>query len=298
MKRFLLTLATAAALSSTVHAADDQEPPVSRINELIPATWVDYPAIEPAIPEDFVMRHGDDGMTVMWGSESDLDSYPSSVPNNGIYVLKHSMEHQTGPKSFSFKKKDLIKKFNEAGLEVVRAGNSQWGEYPIFFYEGTSPTKETVRSVWVGLNSPEKTVLVISMIPTNNMMNDERQWNRLLNGTKQLKGYEYFRAMGSDMKDGCTKYSCAMGAVEAKVQQRKKDKRVAIKITPVNEHTTFNVQKTVQATMMGPWRHAEPITKIYGTMVYEDDHYTNIINSVINVFNEQVDEFTIGPNKV
>lgn len=301
MKMFLHYFIVAASLPFVAFAADDSAPPVvSRINELIPDTWIEYPAIEPAIPSDYVMEPNDDGISILWGTESDLENFKNqntSNFSNGVFVLKHSMEHQTGPNSFSFNKKDLIKEYSKVGLQVVRAGNGQWGEYPTFFYEGNAANGEVVRSLWIGLNSPEKWVLVISMMPTNNKMNDERLWNRFLNNTKQLTGYEYFRSVGSDMKDGCTTYSCAMGVVEARVQQRKKDKKLAIKVTPMNSNTIFTVQKTVQATMMGPWRHGDKLTKIYGTMIYEDGNYKNVINSVINVFTEDVAEFTIKPNQ-
>lgn len=285
-------------LSLAVQAADNEEIQVSRINTLVPETWIEYPAIEPAIPSDFIMKHHHDGESILWGRESDLENLQeldSSKLSTGLFVIKPSKEHQTGPNTFSFNKQDLIKEFSKAGLKVVRAGQGKWGEYPIFFYEGISPSRETVRSVWVGLNSPEKTVLIISMLPTSNTMNDERQWNRFLNHTKQLKGYEYFRSIGSDMKDGCTTYTCAMGVVEARVQQRRKDKKIAVRITPLNENTRFEVKNTVQATMMGPWRHGSDITKIYGTMIYDDENYKNVINTVINVFNEEVTNFTIKP---
>ncbi len=301
MKRCLYYIIIATTLSFVAHADDNSEQPtISRINKLIPNTWIEYPAIEPAIPSDFIMKPDDDGMSIFWGAESDLENLEnidSATLTNGLFILQHSMEQQTGPNSFSFNKKDLIREFNTAGLQVVRAGNTNWGQYPIFFYEGVALDGRVVRSAWVGLNSPEKGVLAISMISTKNKMNDERLWNRLIHSTKQLKGYEYFRAIGSDMKNGCTTYTCAMGVVEAKVQQRRKDKKLAIRVTSLNENTTFNVQKSVQATMMGPWRHGENLTKIYGTMVYEDENYKNVINSVINVFNEDVTDFSINPDQ-
>jgi hypothetical protein len=286
--------------TSEVFASEGEEPTPLRIQELIPGSWVEYPAIDPAIPEDFVMRQMDDGMGIVWGSETDLDLMDEDEAKSfskGIFVLKHSTERQTGPSSFSFKKKELIQEMNKIGYKVVNARITKWGDYPVFNYEGISTTGDILRTLWVGLNSPERKVLSISLISTSNRNRDEKLWNKFVNDTKELTGKDYLLSRGVEMNDGCTTYTCSIAAVEAKVEKRSGDRKLAIMVKPLNDKTTFTVQKTEQSIMAGPWRHADHTTKIYGTLTYEDGNYKNVYSAVIMVFNKSVNDFSFSLDK-
>lgn len=301
IRYFVLMGALLTMIFSNVICAGDSEPSeLPRICALIPDTWVEFPAIAPAIPADYIMMRYDNLMSIAWGAKEDLDGYKmeeaQNPPNRAIFLLNHSTEQQTGPNSFSFTKKSFIQEMQKAGVKVTRARNARWGEYPLFIYEGNGPRGQCLRSIWVGLNSPDGWVLHISMIPTKNRMEDEKLWNRFVEDTKTLSGAEYFQAYGSDMKDGMTTHWCAKAAVKAQAERRSKDKKLAIKVIPLNEYTTFQVHKSLQTIMSGGWRNGDPVTKIYGTMTYKSDQYNNQINAVVNVFTKEVSEFSFEPD--
>lgn len=294
---FLAAVLLIPLFSAGAFAADEEQPKALRIRELIPEAWIKFPYINPSIPSDYVMKPSENGMSAMWGAKEDVEKYKLGVngqepPSRAIFVLQYSSEQQTGSSSFSFTKHDIIQRFGTVGFNLSRARSSQWGKYPLFVYEGSRSSGEIARSLWIGLNSPNEEVLHVSMISTKNKMQDDKLWNRFIDNTSQLEGADYFLASGSDMKEGCTIYSCAMASVKATAEKRLKDKKLEVNVTPLTEGTSFEIQKISQSTMTGDWMRGEPITKIAGVLTYEKDSSRYILNTTINVFTKDVANFS------
>ncbi|MBS0637682.1 MAG: hypothetical protein JSS12_09230, partial [Verrucomicrobia bacterium] len=125
-----------------------------RIRELIPECWVVYPAIEPALPSDYVLAdaftHG------YWGTKEDIAICETAIEKiqSELISFRHSDAVQTGPNTFSIEK-DLEQSFLQLGVRELKVKKLSWGKYPVLAIEGLRPNNTRMRAAWVGLNSPD-----------------------------------------------------------------------------------------------------------------------------------------------
>ncbi len=198
-KRKLKRLYQNSQCRSATTFSPEQETPnpflaATRIAEMLPPK-TPLPAIEPAIPDSFVMARAkphhtlDDG--IFWGTADDTEHYLSQKEIKGpIFHLYWSRTERQLTKEGFLREESLAAQMKEEGLSEVHIQKLSWGDYPLLAISASHPTKGEIRKVWLGLNRPDQRVLIIELIaPSSDGSFVEHEllvWEPFLRETKPL----------------------------------------------------------------------------------------------------------------
>jgi len=300
---FLLWLFTVAStfLFSENNDLENRKP---RICELIPDTWIEYPAVEPAIPLDYVLESIDRTGYALWGKEKDVKAIArvaspeeELVPGSGVFALRLTTVTQTGPDTFSSDEKDLRSYLSSIHAADVEISKTKWGEYPVFSYTATICEGFRARAAWVGLNSPNGWVVFVRLIPSSNQHEDELLWHDFVTNTSQLSERDLIRAHGMEMHEGYTLYSRVSEGIIFFAEKRASDNTLAVMVKPGASHIEMTISGVHEGYMGTTWKNGEPCTKIVGSITEKHEKGQNIIDTVITVLTKEVDEFSFDLNK-
>ena len=168
-----------------------------RIQELIPETWFEYPAIEPALPDSYVLGPKEVYGYSIWGESKDVEAYcktPNCETKRPIFLLRHAYDTiQTGPDSFS-NEENISNVLGSIGVRNIQTTKLKWGNYPVLVVEGTNADKP-IRFAMIGLNSPNRFVILIRFFSTANEEDSSEIWNTFLRDTRQLDEKEFIKAL-------------------------------------------------------------------------------------------------------
>lgn len=287
-----------------------EEISVPRIRELIPKGWLAYPAIDPAIPENYVggsleTNHNfDEASRILWGEKRDVEMFAKDQTaqiKHPVFYLRHASDfYQNGPNSFSGEKSiaDLLKK---SGVKNTKTEKMQWGEYPVLACENKLPDGSITRFAWIGVNSDGHVLMVNIFSPKPSSVQGEKQtqevWDKFLHQSRQLEEREFFIARGMDMRDGYTNYTSGTASLKAIAEKRKSDDKLAVLIRPMSPGISFNISGVEEGLMGSKWKHLELCTKIYGQITEKNGNTTNIIDVVITVLTKSVEEYSFNMDK-
>ena len=272
-----------------------------RIQELIPEDWIEFPAISPAIPSNYVLGTLNETGHALWGTKEDIAIFTGieSPIESELITLRHSWEVvQVGPTTFSLEK-EIEQEFRRLGVKNLKMEKIKWGNYPVLSVEGLRPDGTSMHTAWVGLNSESGATILMNLYLPKNSDNSCPIWKNLLSHTRQLSEPEFFRAMGMDMKEGYTIYKTGSASLKVTVEKRIMDDLLAVMIEPLSPKTTYAIESVDEIPMVTEWKNGEPCTKIYGTMTEKDGKYgTCIVEYVISVFKKRIDNFSfdLDPN--
>ncbi len=264
-----------------------------RIQELIPEDWVEYPAIEPAIPSNYILAEVEE--RTIWGTKEDIAICETDVEQikSELISLSHSYEMvQTGPDTFSLEA-ELEQTFAQLQVKEFKLKKLNWGKYPVLAIEGLRPNGTRMHAAWVGLNSEQGLTLFMTHCLPKNGDNSCPVWKNLLANTKQLEEREFFRAKGMDMQEGYTINTLASASVKATAEKRISDDLLVVKIEPLSPETTYEIERVGEYLMGTEWKHKVPCTKISGSMTQKEGKYgTLVLANTITVLTKKVTDFS------
>ncbi len=292
MTRYPLLLTFLIFCTTSIHC-NEKTP---RILELIPESWIEYPAVEPALPPNYTMRIFDEMDCILWGTKDDLSVFedPESNIKSEVIALTHSWSViQTSPTSLSIEKM-LNQVVQQSGMRYVKTEKYMWGKYPVFAIDGIGPGGMEVHIAWVGLNSPQGMTMQMCLFLPKSKNGACPVWKTLLRKTKALSEAEFFRAMGMDMQDGYTLYRSGPASVKVTAEKRISDNLLAVKIEPTSDNTTFTINEVDEGFMASDWKFGHPCTKVFGVMNGNDNL---IVDSVVTVLTKEVENFSFDLNE-
>ncbi len=267
---------------------------VLRIQQLIPEDWVEFPAIEPAIPAHYVLGEYSATGHALWGTKEDIARFnfdPARITSE-LITLRFSSEVLQRGATFSCESEleNMFKQFNVKDFKVKKY---TWGMYPVLTVESLRSDGTKVNFGWIGLNSETGTTILINLLLPKDGEQSCSVWKDFLNKTKQLEAPDFFRALGMDMRDGYSTYRCGSASVKVTAERKISNNLLAIKIEPLSSKTTYNVDSIDQAVMTTDWRRGAQIAKISGTMRQEDGKYGSFVEgTVITVLIKDVEAFS------
>ncbi len=285
----VLTLSVASAHAGNV---DDQS---LRIQTLVPDSWIELPAIEPAIPSHFVAGEWSEFDRVLWGTQEDVAIFNGiEAPiKSELISLRHSSDTvQIGPNEFSGERQ-LAQTLRQMGLKHVRVQKLRWGPYPVLALEAVAPNGRILRNAWVGLNSENGWTIFFEHFAPQHDERCCRVWNNFLHNTVALGEYDTIRLHGQTLKDGYTIYKAATAKLRVTAERRRSDQLLAVMIEPLTPNTSYRANDIAQGQIGLQWKYGAPCTKIYGVTTEQDGKYgTSIVDGVITVLTKDVDTFS------
>ncbi|MCE5293865.1 MAG: hypothetical protein LLF94_04560 [Chlamydiales bacterium] len=291
LRKSVLYFCVFVALFSMNLVLAEQKP--LRIQELIPENWMEFPAIEPAIPSNYILAEVE-GYTI-WALKEDVANFEKGgedLVTSTVIILRHTDGlKQTGPNSFS-NVKEIKQTFKKMGMKNLKSKKLSWGSYPVFAVEGIRPDGTIMKAAWIGLNTEEGLVMFMrAFFPKNKDINSI--WSNFISNTKQLPEPDFFRAKGMDMQDGYTIYTYATAKVKVTAEKRISDGLLALKFEPLSSKTTYKVESTKEQLLDTNWKNKEPCIKIEGRLTQVDGYYGTLVNDmVLTVLPKQVTEFS------
>jgi hypothetical protein len=297
---------TAGEISSDFPTKLEQHFPKSdrivRIKNLWPSDYLLRLLIEPAIPQDFVMKRFPDKYLsgyFVWGAKETLDKWDLKDAEHlrgPVLCFRPSEEMaQTGLMSFSME--DQIETgFAQMGVKEVSKKTSKWGTYPVLHVSGKHEGRSFF-SAWIGCNYCSNTLFARPMFPCEEgrpNKDDIGLWENFLSKTKQLSGQDCLLAQGWDLESGYTWFDVNGMQLLCVVERRRRDSKVQV-VVYQNEQTSFSFQKVDHERSAMSWRREEELVKVYGDLSAEFSDATRIESPgiVINVFVKAVDEFSL-----
>ena len=315
--RFLSTLSFLLGFFCSVHAGDEpytaqkieqmfpKSDTILRIKDLWPSDYTVLLPIEPAIPDNFILKTIPRDINpygyFLWGPKEVLDAFDINDPQSltgPIFHLYTSMQiTQLGPKSFSHVDQ-LEKDCKEEKVENLTLKNFMWGRYPAFTFEGKRTNGRDLTNAWIGLNYCSRVLVVKLAIPVmEGRPNDEDRalWKTFLSKTKELPEPDCFLAQGFDMQLGYTHFEPNGAKLTFIAEQRKSDKTLQVVVFPRSTDTTYSFKKIEQGFAGTTWRRGAPIIKIILTVTKKIPEGGSIIwtDIPITVFLKHVDEFSL-----
>lgn len=272
-----------------------------RILELIPETWFEYPVIEPAIPDNYILGSEEINCCNIWGTKEDVEAFSKNIYHQverPLFTLRHSYEIvQTGPESFS-QEETIVEAFSRVGVKDINIIKLKWGEYPVLAIEGNMGGKP-MRLALIGLNSPNRFVIHVTFISSSNEQDSSEIWKTFLRDTRPLDEKEFLKAMGMEMEEGYTFYRSGKAKVKAIAEKRKNDGKIAVKVEPITPNTSFRIIGFNESTMVTEWKNGEPCVEMLGEMVekYSETGET-ITEAPIIIHTKFVDQFSIDPSSL
>jgi hypothetical protein len=289
MKKWLI-LALAASFSFIFKVPADENP---RIMDLMP-NFVEIPAINPAIPDDFVAisppKHLD---WIYWGPKDVLLAYFKDPKSLSQPILRLRLSHnvsQTGPSQFSDEDRLLT-------LPGITQQKLQWGTYPVqaVRYQANDHLILLAR---VGLNSLAQDTLLFQMLyPVQNDSLKQKAlelWDRFMTQTSALSEQDILKVKGHDLNDGYTIVTINGTKLKVTAEQRVKDGKLRIAAIPLESDVKLKPKKVVKGLMECQWKHGEPLAKVYGTITSHNDQRlgTVVQEQVTDVLIRSVEQFS------
>lgn len=273
-----------------------------KILQLIPKTWAEYPAINPAIPSDFEPRLIDEIQeAVLWGRSHDtqrvIDGKTSEIEFPVFLVRPCEWATQTGPNNFSVEKE--FRKFKRSRkLYSCKQESRLWGQYPVLLLEMVKKKGQPSQKVaLIGLHSPGGWCTEVTMLTPKNMDQHALSvWETFIEKTEQLPELEYIRALGSDLHIGVTNWR--LGAIELKVlaERRKRDGFLAVNVLPLNAFSKFEVSNALLSYMGTSWCYGEKCIKLDGRASSPGADYHIISFTTLTAVIKDVDEISFEGN--
>ncbi|MCE5293226.1 MAG: hypothetical protein LLF94_01255 [Chlamydiales bacterium] len=291
LRKSILYLCVLVGLLSGNLAFAEQKP--LRIQELIPESWMEFPAIEPAIPSTYVLAEVE-GYAI-WALKEDvanIEKGDEDLVKSTVIILRHSDGlKQTGPHSFS-NVKELKQSFKKKGMKNLKTKKLSWGSYPVLAIEGIGPDGTIMKAAWVGLNTEGGLVMFMrACFPKNKDKNSV--WGNFISSTKQLPEPDFFRAKGMDMQDGYTIYTYATAKVKVTAEKRTSDGLLVLMFEPLSSKTTYKFESTKEKLLDTNWKNKEPCLKIGGRLTQVEGYYGTLISDmVLTVLPKEVTEFS------
>jgi len=278
---------------------------VLRITNLWPRDYLVHLPIEPAIPENFVLktipREVNHCGYFLWGPKDVLDSYDVDNPQSltgAIFHVYTSMEMaQSGFKSFS-RVDELEKQYKKEKVSGLSKKNFMWGKYPVLTFDGKWPNGRDLFNAWIGLNYCSNVLVVKLAVPlSKGRPNDEDRalWKTFLSNTNELPEPDCFLAQGFDMQSGYTHFEPNEAHLTCIAERRKRDNALQVVVFPRDKTLTCSFKKLEKGFAGTKWRRGDAIVKIFLTITKTlPEGGSNIWpNFPITVFLKPVEEFSL-----
>lgn len=270
-----------------------------RILELLPEHLVHPLAIEPAIPQDFVMAENPYESAFYWGRKKVLDQFIKDGCDiekleEAIIIGKISTSvGQHGESDFT---DDFSNLDEEPGISNVCVRDKKWGKYPLRNLKCTvrfdHDHERDVNVLFVGLNAGSPVMEFLLLTPKNPTKDNLKLWNDFMNNTKQLSDPEYFKACGYDLQEGYTIVTKGKAQVKAIAEERISDGQIRGIIQPLNDSTEFKEESIFTAKLTSEWKFNSPLLVFGGRITYKEENRTDIIDGNISVLIKRVDQFS------
>lgn len=302
LTQILLSFALA-TVSLGIEAEELVQSSEPRICRFLP-NLVTQLAVEPAVPDNFVAMSPSgtpDAFDWIWlGPKDVLEAYfkdPSTLNQAVIRVMLCKGVVQTGPNEFNGSTEKFIEDAKNKMSKDLTAKIFKWGDYPVVEMNISFLDRGKLHTAWVGLNdrSSGGTLLFGLEVPEIRKIPNEvdmKLWDNFIQNTKPLTGYDLYRAHGHDMQTGYTIYTFAERKIKAIAEKRESDKAVQVIVQPLSPNTTFECEEMDEGLHGGEWRHMDPLVKLHGAAIIDDDGWGVHDQCVISIFPQTVKEFT------
>ena len=284
-----------------------------RINSLWPSDYVVIPSIEPAVPNDFVMREiacgAYSGGAFFWGPQDAIDAIdeqnlgPSlrATPKSVLVFHASADIALIDSKSFSGTE-GLEDSFKAMGARDFFRKTYLWGRYPVLNIGGTFEGRYLF-SAWIGLNYESNVVfarLAYPVVPGRPNADDIALWEKFLSETKGLPEPDCFIAQGIDMEPGYTVFDPHGEKVLCVAERRRGDNTVQFVVFPEAKETTCSFVKFEHGLAGTEWRRGDEILKVYIDISKKDPDGTSIEyrDFPVTVFLKSVDQFTLDQKRL
>ena len=227
------TLLTGALIFTTLSSKEKlfEEERTFRIAELIPDSWAHCPAVEPALPDDFIAQERID-LVVAWGKQSDVETF---LKQEGLHNTSEMITAALSTEVFQFGTTNVFSCEGTLEMELQRNGHTllsskklTWGEYPLYVVEALFNDTIPIHIGYLGLNDPSGQTIRFIHYPPQQDKKKRDVWEAFLYKTKPLKEYDLFCLNGTYMQDGYTYYQWKDATMKFVAEKRKRDGRIAI----------------------------------------------------------------------
>lgn len=260
-------------------------------------------AVDPGIPADFVALSPNGILDpydfIYWGPKNVLKAYfkdPSSLKVPLIRVKLSACVTQTGPNSFHKSFLEYLNKLKQEDPKGFASIETQWGDYPVIAIR-TITEGQLNFTACVGLNDPEAGwTLVFDLVypdkkghPTKK---DRQLWESLLTKTTQLQDGDYFKAYGQDLQEGYTLVNVGGAKLKMFAEKRQSDGTLQVVVIPENSNVEFHYVDMMECAMGAKWKQGEPMVKVYGEIMFNDNNLKATTNYVTSIFFKTVPDFS------
>lgn len=271
-----------------------------RILELLPNLLCPL-AVDPGIPTDFIALSPGGSLDpyewIYWGPKDVLQTYfkdPTSLKVPILRVKLSSNVAQTSPNSFNNAESfELLKKEDPKGFAFAE---TQWGNYPVLAIR-TQREGLLIFMAWVGLNdSSAGWTLMFNLVYPNKKDHPNRVdcqlWESLLTKTTQLKDGDYFRACGQDLQEGYTIVNVGGAKLKIFAEKRQGDGTLQVVVIPESSDIEFHYIDMMEGAMGAKWKYGEPMVKVYGEIVVNNNNLKSTTSYVASIFLKTVPDFS------
>jgi len=295
IKKFALVILLA-CIAPTASYGENPRYDTLKICRMLPNYWTCIPAIEPAIPDNYVAKF--QGKLIYWGTEEDLakiNNDPWETPNSPILAFHlNDIIKQNSENTFT-NFKHMFNNMKSRGIKKNTLNDAQWGIYPVKTFQGTL-SGEHYRCAWIGLFDSGFT-LEVDLFNSTDPEKDKLVWNNFIKNTQCLSEKEQYLARGLDAYNGYTYYRSGDAIVKISVEKRFEDDRIAVLIEPITENTTFEFKELKMGMMGGSWKYADLMVKVIGHLNEFKEKGTNMTLATVAVFPKIVDEFSFSTHQ-
>lgn len=273
-----------------------------RILDLLPNLLCPL-AVDPGVPADFVALSPRGAVDpydwIYWGPKDVLKAYfenPASLKEPILRVKLSANVAQVGPNAFNNEASmESIKKMKEEDPKGVAFLETQWGDYPVLALR--VPYDRLIFMAWVGLNDPESGwTLMFNLVSPNEEgrpnKQDRQLWANLLEKTTSLKDGDYFKAYGQDLQEGYTTVNVGGAKLKMLAEKRQSDGTLQVVVIPESPDVKFHYVDMMECAMGAKWKYGEPMVKVYGEIVVNNENPKSITHYVTSVFFKTVPEFS------
>ena len=279
-----------------------------RIASLFPRYMVARLAVEPAIPENFVLVEDPKSDRFFWGVKEEIQP---ALPNYGASALKTAAFRlylsdscaQTGPDSLSTTSSELEKMAKSLGVRNVSITTTKWGNYPVLSVKGKVSDKKLFRLAYIGLNCPDGWVMVASLVHPDREghpnKQDEQLWDDFIKNTKALSEPDFFIVHGQDLQPGYTILEHVGFKMTVVAEKRKNDNQLQIVLLPHPPGVSYTFDHLEEVLMGAQWNYGAPLVKLFGTLnLSHNEGWSVHTDEVISVLVKDVDEFSLKKKDV
>lgn len=275
-----------------------------RIQSLWPSDYVARLAIEPAIPQDFVMKKlPQDAYPgyFAWGPKEFLDTCDfkdlDHIPHSLLCFNASLDAAQTGPTTFS-DADALEDAFKQVGAEGVSRHTYMWGNYPVLQIGGTNHGKYLF-SAWIGTNYCSNVIRARLLYPSMEgrpNKEDIQLWETFLSQTKPLPEPECLLVQGCDMQTGYTWQDGFGEKVLCVAEKRKSDNLIQVVLICQDNATSFSVRNITHGLGKTSWRGVQLIAKVHVDISKKlvEGGSIEMQATPINVFIKTVEKFSLN----